>query len=74
MIMLCILVFVACGFEHSVANMSMLTMGLLAPATDAAVSIGGYFHNILWVTLGNMIGGMVFVALPYYLFQRNKEK
>lgn len=72
MIILCILTFVACGFEHSVANMSMLAMGLLAPA-EAAVSVGGYFYNILWVTLGNMIGGMVFVAAPYYIFQRSKK-
>ena len=72
MIMLCILTFVACGFEHSVANMSMLTLGLLAPA-EAAVSIGGYFYNILLVTVGNMIGGMLFVAVPYYMFQRNKK-
>ncbi|WKZ99237.1 formate/nitrite transporter family protein [Lactobacillus delbrueckii] len=32
-----------------------------------AVSAGGMFYNLLWVTLGNMAGGIVFVALPYWL-------
>lgn len=68
----CIYVFMVCGFEHSVANMSILSVGLFN-AGDAAVSIGGYLYNISLVTIGNMIGGAIFVAVPYYLISKNKK-
>ena len=45
-----------------------LTVALLDPAGQA-VSIGGYFYNLVTVTIGNMIGGICFVALPYYVSQ-----
>lgn len=64
--------FVTCGFEHSIANMTFLTLGLLNP-NGAAVSIGGFFYNLAIVTLGNMVGGILFVAVPYYLISRNKQ-
>ena len=64
--------FVTCGFEHSIANMTFMTIGLLNP-NGAAVSIGGFFYNLAIVTLGNMVGGILFVAVPYYLISRNKK-
>jgi nitrite transporter NirC len=66
MIFWCVYTFVAAGFEHSVANMTILTLGLLAPQT-AQISAAGYFYNILAVTLGNIAGGALFVALPYFV-------
>lgn len=72
MIFWCLFVFITAGFEHSVANMTLLTIGLLSPA-GAAVSIGGYFYNLLFVTLGNMVGGIVFLAIPYYLISRKSN-
>lgn len=72
MIFWCLFVFITAGFEHSVANMSLLSIGLLAPGT-AAVSVGGYVYNILVVTLGNMVGGILFMAIPYYLISRKKK-
>lgn len=65
MVFWCLLAFITTGFEHSVANMTLLTISLLAPAGDAAVSLGGEVYNLLLVTLGNMIGGIVCMALPY---------
>lgn len=65
MIFWCLFAFITTGFEHSVANMTLLTIALLTPA-GTAVSIGGWFYNLLLVTLGNMIGGIVFVSLPYF--------
>ena len=47
-------------------------MGLLLPH-DAAVTIGGWFHNIAWVSLGNFIGGVLFVGLPYYFITDKKK-
>ncbi len=64
--------FVTCGFEHSVANMTYLTIGMLAP-NGAAVSLAGYFYNLAIVTLGNMVGGICFIALPYYLISRKAK-
>lgn len=68
----CIFIFMICSCEHSVANMSIMGVGLLN-AGDAAVSVGGYCYNLLIVTLGNVVGGAVFVALPYYLISKQKK-
>ena len=73
MVFLCIITFMLCGFEHSVANMTTLAVGLMN-AGDAAVSLGGYFYNLLFVTIGNLIGGVIVVALPYYLIAKKTDK
>lgn len=72
MIFWCLFAFITSGFEHSIANMTLLTVSLLAPF-DKAISFSGYFYNLSIVTLGNMVGGIVFVALPYYLAAKKKE-
>lgn len=72
MIFWCLFAFITCGFEHSVANMTLLTIGLLEPY-EAAVSIQGYMNNLIGVTLGNMVGGILFVAIPYYMISKKKE-
>ncbi len=64
MIFWCLFAFITVGFEHSIANMTLMTIALFNPG-DAAVSIGGYCYNLLLVTLGNMVGGILFVAVPY---------
>lgn len=66
MIFWCILAFFTTGFEHSVANMTLLTIALLNPAGQA-VTLVGWFYNMALVTAGNMIGGACLVALPYFL-------
>lgn len=74
MIFWCLFIFITAGFEHSIANMTLMTIGLLSPGT-AVVSVGGYIYNIFFVTLGNMVGGILFMAIPYYLISRkNKAK
>lgn len=72
MIFWCLLIFVAAGFEHSVANMTLLTTALLGPSLDG-INLWGYFYNILLSTLGNLLGGIWGVALPYYLLSREKK-
>lgn len=72
MIFWCIFVFVLCGFEHSVANMTIMASGLLDPNGVAGLSAGGYVYNLAIVTIGNMIGGIFFVAWPYYMMQKKK--
>ena len=59
--------FVACGFEHSVANMYFLPIGLaVAAGTSAPLSFGAAFNNLALVTIGNLLGGTVLVALVYW--------
>lgn len=72
-----IFAFVACGFEHSVANMYYFFSALFA---GAKYSITGFsfgralINNLIPVTLGNVVGGTVFVALPYYLVYLKTDK
>jgi formate/nitrite transporter len=58
--------FVAAGFEHSIANMYFLTLGLLL----SDVSWSGIAGNLVPVTLGNIVGGSGMVAAVYYLVYR----
>lgn len=60
--------FVALGFEHSIANLFLLPLALLLPAEG--VTLAGAVHNLLWVTLGNVIGGAGFVGLAYWVCYR----
>lgn len=73
MIFWCLFVFITAGFEHSIANMTLLTIGLLAP-NGADVSVVGYIYNIGIVTLGNMIGGILFMAVPYYIISKKVKE
>lgn len=74
MIFWCILAFFATGFEHSIANMTLLTLALLNNGGNEAISMGGYCYNLLTVTLGNMIGGILLVAVPYYFAGAEKKQ
>lgn len=66
--------FVAAGFEHSVANMYFLPMawllvvhGNVPPGFDASlITISGIIHNLVPVTLGNIVGGAGFVGFVYW--------
>jgi formate/nitrite transporter FocA (FNT family) len=59
--------FVACGFEHSVANMYFLPIGVaLATGTSAPLSVADAVSNLALVTLGNVLGGTILVALVYW--------
>jgi nitrite transporter NirC len=59
------MMFAACGFEHSIANMFTFSLALLGNAPD--VTLGGVLANLAWVTLGNAIGGMLMVGAGYWV-------
>lgn len=63
--------FVALGLEHSIANMFLLPFGLLAGAKGAW---GDVANNLVWVTLGNLVGGGGGVALSYWAAYRAKSR
>ena len=59
--------FVTLGFEHSVANMFFLPLGLLVGLPpDAAGTVG----NLAMVTAGNLVGGSLFVGVVYWIIYR----
>lgn len=59
--------FVACGFEHSVANMFFLPLGIaLTVSGSDPIAWTGAWGNLAMVTLGNIIGGTGLVALVYW--------
>jgi formate transporter len=76
--------FVAAGFEHSVANMFFIPMGLLVKTDSSFVAqhpVAGLSHltwgrfvgaNLVPVTLGNVIGGALMVgAIYWFVYLRN---
>ncbi len=67
----CLFAFIACGYEHSIANMTLLGMSLFAPH-GAGVSWMGFGTNLMFVTLGNIVGGAVFVGGLYWLATRKE--
>ncbi|MDR1242270.1 MAG: formate/nitrite transporter family protein [Deltaproteobacteria bacterium] len=72
--------FITSGFEHCVANMYYIPAGILAKSDPALAEASGLsravlenlnWHsfvtaNLLPVTLGNLAGGVVFVAMAYW--------
>ncbi|MQY55904.1 MAG: formate transporter FocA [Dehalococcoidia bacterium] len=78
--------FVACGFEHSIANMFFIPMGMaMAGQAEVAQAAGvtaaqitnvtalGFVHNLIPVTIGNVIGGSS-VGMLYWLVFLRKER
>lgn len=74
-------VFVTCGFEHCIANMYYIPAGIFAKADFGALSgvaaesldalsWMGMINNLIPVTLGNIVGAGVFVALAYWIAYR----
>jgi formate transporter len=82
--------FVAAGFEHSVANMYFIPMGLLIKGSAAsgfweaigktAADFGNltwtafFLQNLLPVTIGNLIGGSLFVGMAYWFIYLRPQK
>ena len=84
-----VMIFVVCGFEHSVANMYYIGAGIFAkgvPAyAEAAAAAGVNLEVITWgnflgtnlipVTLGNIVGGGICVGCVYwFIYLRNNQK
>lgn len=65
--------FVAAGFEHSIANMYLIPLGMLL-AEGNAPTVADMIGNLVPVIAGNLVGGSVLVALVYFLAYRAGEK
>lgn len=77
-----VIAFVACGFEHCVANMFFLPMGLATMLSGvvpqgldvSALGLGGVAWNLSASTLGNVAGGALVIGLSYWLAYARREK
>ena len=67
----CLFGFIGSGFEHSIANMTLLGMSLFAPHDPLVVSWWGYFNNLIPVTLGNRVGGGIVIGAAYWFIAGN---
>ncbi len=65
--------FIASGFEHSVANMTLFAISLLGEHPEA-VSLYGMAYNLFWVTLGNLLSGSLFMAVGYWLYSGGSKR
>ena len=61
----CLFAFIASGYEHSIANMTIFAIVLLSPHPDT-ITLTGAIYNLFWVTLGNTIAGSVLMAGAYW--------
>jgi formate/nitrite transporter len=79
--------FVASGFEHSIANMYFIPMGILLAGqptvlTAAGVTAGqvanltwaGFVGNLVPVTIGNIIGGGILIGAVYWVAYLRRER
>jgi formate transporter len=74
-----IMAFVASGFEHSIANMYFIPTGLfisksLGDELPGLTWKAFFLDNLLPVTIGNVIGGVFFVASAYWYVHLKTEQ
>ena len=67
--------FVGLGFEHSIANLFFLPFGLMLTAIPggAGITVGSVAMNLIFVTAGNIVGG-VLVAVAYWAAYASKHR
>ena len=78
--------FITSGFEHSVANMYYIPVGIMIKSNQVFAELSGlsasaldslnwqtfFINNLIPVTIGNIIGGGVFVAVAYWFVYKKK--
>lgn len=82
-----IMVFVLCGFEHCIANMYFIAAGIFAKSVDAYAQAGieagidlsaingmGFARNLVFSSLGNIVGGAICVGCVYWFVYLKKSK
>lgn len=63
--------FVAAGFEHSVANMYFIPLGIFL---HADIGVADVLRNLVPVTLGNLVGGAGMVGIVYHTIYRRRQR
>jgi nitrite transporter len=65
----CLFAFVGSGYEHSIANMTLLLIALLGDHPET-VTWSGLGYNLFWVTIGNIIAGAGIMGVGYWYMSR----
>ena len=68
----CLFAFIGSGFEHSIANMTLIGIGIMV--SPATITWTHFWSNMLPVTLGNIIGGAVCIGAAYWFIANKKPK
>ncbi|QIQ20384.1 nitrite transporter NirC [Zophobihabitans entericus] len=69
----CLLAFIASGYEHSVANMTLFALSWFGNHSES-YTLAGIGHNLLWVSIGNLVSGAVFMGLGYWYATPKAER
>lgn len=72
MIFWCLFAFITNGFEHSVANMILFSVAYIIPH-ELEITFSGLMHNMIWVTLGNFVGGALFIGWTYWYIAKKQS-
>ncbi|WP_455539058.1 formate/nitrite transporter family protein [Terrisporobacter sp.] len=71
-VFLCLFAFVTSGFQHCIANMTTLITCLLTPFANS-ITLGAVVSHLFFVTIGNIIGGGLFLGAGTYFMSKKKE-
>lgn len=69
----CLLAFIASGYEHSIANMTLFALSWFGHHGES-FTLAGIGHNLLWVTLGNTVSGAILMGLGYWYATPRAER
>ncbi|NME96338.1 formate/nitrite transporter family protein [Clostridium cochlearium] len=72
MVFWCLFAFITTGFEHSIANMTLFSVAYIIPH-GVEITLLGLMNNLLWVTLGNFIGGALFIGWTYWYISKKQR-
>ena len=66
LIWFCLYAFIAAGFEHSVANMTVFSVALLSDHPDG-ITVAGALYNLVFVSAGNAVAGAGIMGAGYWV-------
>lgn len=69
----CLLAFIGCGYEHSIANMSLFALSYFGEH-QTGFTLLGMGRNLFWVSLGNLLSGVIFMGLGYWYATPKAER
>ncbi|WP_176545153.1 formate/nitrite transporter family protein [Bacillus sp. AFS041924] len=72
LIFLLVFAFFFSGYEHSIANIAVFTLSYIMPH-EVAFTFSDVLHNLIPVTIGNIIGGSVGVGMAYFYLNNDKK-
>lgn len=69
---LVVFIFLYLGFEHSIANMGVFSMSLLGG--QGSIDVHDALYNLVFSTAGNIVGGALFVGIPFRYLNPEEDR